>query len=138
MQGLPADPLSIQNGILVTRSSRFALMIDPQGQALSWIKNKEATNVPLFGQTTLTDTKLKDKLELCMADGLALIIVGVEEEIDPMLDPVLEKQLIVKGKRKFVNVSGITLYHTNHTLNTHYTHYTHTTHTLYRQANGLR
>jgi len=105
MQGLPADPLSIQNGILVTRSSRFALMIDPQGQALSWIKNKEATNVPLFGQTTLTDTKLKDKLELCMADGLALIIVGVEEEIDPMLDLVLEKQLIVKGKRTFVNVS---------------------------------
>jgi hypothetical protein len=40
-----------------------------------------------------------------MADGFALIIVGVEEEIDPMLDPVLEKQLISKGKRKFVNVS---------------------------------
>jgi dynein heavy chain len=40
-----------------------------------------------------------------MGDGLALIIVGVEEEIDPMFDPVLEKQLITKGKRKFVNVS---------------------------------
>jgi len=105
MQGLPADPLSIQNGILVTRSSRFALMIDPQGQALSWIKNKEASNVPLWGQTTLTDTKLKDKLEACMSDGLALIITGVEEEIDPMFDPVLEKQHIIKGKRKFVNVS---------------------------------
>ena len=105
MQGLPADPLSIQNGILVTRSSRFPLMIDPQGQALSWIKNKEASNVPVWGQVLLTDTKLKDKLEMCMYDGLALIIVGVEEEIDPMLDPVLEKQLITKGKRKFVNVS---------------------------------
>lgn len=105
MQGLPADPLSIQNGILVTRSSRFALMIDPQGQALSWIKNKEAQNVPIFGQTTLTDPKLKDKLESCMGDGLALIITGVEEDIDPMFDPVLEKQLITKGKRKFVNVS---------------------------------
>lgn len=105
MQGLPADQLSIQNGILVTRSSRFALMIDPQGQALSWIKNKESQNVPSFGQTTLTDPKLKDKLEQCMGDGLALIITGVEEEIDPMFDPVLEKQLITKGKRKFVNVS---------------------------------
>lgn len=105
MQGLPADPLSIQNGILVTRSSRFALMVDPQGQALLWIKNKESANVPAFGQASLTDPKLKDKLELCMGDGMALIIVGVEEEIDPMLDPVLEKQLITKGKRKFVNVS---------------------------------
>lgn len=105
MQGLPADPLSIQNGILVTRSSRFPLMIDPQGQALSWIKSKEASNVPVWGGTTLTDPKLKDKLEACMGDGLALIITGVEEEIDPMLDPVLEKQLISKGKRRFVNVS---------------------------------
>ena len=105
MQGLPADPLSIQNGILVTRSSRFPLMIDPQGQALGWIKKKEATNVPAWGQTSLTDPKLKDKLENCMSEGYALIIVGVEEEIDPMLDPVLEKQLITKGKRKFVNVS---------------------------------
>ena len=96
-QGLPADPLSIQNGILVTKSSRFPLMIDPQGQALNWIKQREATNVPLWGQAAINDPKLKDKLELCMSDGLALVIIGVEEEIDPMLDPVLEKQLISKG-----------------------------------------
>merc|ERR1719473_698717 len=36
---------------------------------------------------------------------MALLVVGVEEEIDPMLDPVLEKQFIIKGKKKFVNVS---------------------------------
>lgn len=105
IQGLPADPLSTQNGILVTRSSRFALMIDPQGQALNWIKNKEASNVPLWGQTSVSDPKLKDKLEACMGDGMTLIITGVEEEIDPMFDPVLEKQFITKGKRKVVNVS---------------------------------
>lgn len=105
MQGLPADPLSIQNGILVTRSSRFPLMIDPQGQAINWIKNREASNVPAWGQASITDPKLKDKLEYCMGDGMALIVIGVEEEIDPMLDPVMEKQIIRKGKRMFINVS---------------------------------
>jgi hypothetical protein len=30
---------------------------------------------------------------------------GIEEEIDPLLDPVLERQFVKKGKRSFVTVS---------------------------------
>ena len=108
MQGLPTDPLSTQNGILVTKSTRYPLLIDPQGQALSWIQSKEESNLPSWnGQSlvNLSDPKLKDKLEFCMGDGKSLIIVGVEDEIDPMLDPVLEKQIIRKGKKMFINVS---------------------------------
>jgi dynein heavy chain, axonemal len=32
-------------------------------------------------------------------------VTGIEEEIDPLLDPVLEKQFVKKGKRSFVTVS---------------------------------
>jgi dynein heavy chain len=102
MEGLPTDPLSIQNGILVTRSSRFPLLIDPQGQALNWIRNKEHDRLPYFGTTTLAAPKLKDQLEFCMAEGKSLVVTGVEEEVDPMLDPVLEKQIIVKARSKTI------------------------------------
>ncbi|KAL3815567.1 hypothetical protein ACHAXA_000299 [Cyclostephanos tholiformis] len=108
MDGLPTDQLSTQNGILVTSSTRFPLLIDPQGQALSWIKNKERTNLPVWnGQNVveLSDPKLKDKLEFCMGEGKSLIVVGVEDEIDPMLDPVLAKEIIKKGSRMYINVS---------------------------------
>ena len=105
LEGLPSDPLSVQNGILVTRSSRYPLLVDPQGQALAWIKEHEKDRLPNFGVTTLSHPKLREQMEFCMCEGKALIISGVENEIDAMLTPVLEKQIITKAKSMYINVS---------------------------------
>eukprot|EP01042_Synura_sphagnicola_P000006 gene6-7_t len=106
LEGLPTDPLSIQNGILVTRSLRYPLLIDPQGQAINWICNHEETRMPVFGLTSFTNNKFKDHVEHCMAEGKALIITGVEEELDPVLTPVLERQVIVRAKNKYIPLMG--------------------------------
>lgn len=44
LQGLPSDQFSSDNGVLVNKSRRFSLMIDPQMQANSWIKRMELDN----------------------------------------------------------------------------------------------
>ena len=42
--GLPLDSLSVENAIFVTRSRRWSLIMDPQGQANRWIKNLQKEN----------------------------------------------------------------------------------------------
>ena len=53
LQGLPSDDFSVENGLLVNKSKRWPLCIDPQSQANKWIKNMERSN-------NLTIVKLTD------------------------------------------------------------------------------
>ncbi len=100
LQGLPTDDLSTQNGILTTSASRYPIMIDPQGQGLSWIKNMEAAND--CKETGFNDKGFRQYLEDCMAYGRPLLLANVENELDPVLDPVLDKAFQKKGKNYII------------------------------------
>lgn len=45
-------------------------------------------------------------LKYCIESGLTLIIENIENEVDPMMDPVLERQIFTKGKAAYVIVGG--------------------------------
>ncbi|XP_061907302.1 dynein axonemal heavy chain 10-like isoform X2 [Entelurus aequoreus] len=90
-EGLPPDELSVQNGILTTRGSRFPMCIDPQQQALNWIKKKEARNNLKI--SSFNDPDFLKQLEMAIKYGFPFLFQDVDEYIDPVIDNVLEKNL---------------------------------------------
>ena len=62
--GLPADDLSIENGIYVAKAKRWPLMIDPQSQGNKWIKNMEKENKLVI--TKMTEKSFLKTIENCI------------------------------------------------------------------------
>jgi len=89
---------------MVTSASRFPLMIDPQNQAINWIKAREPDLEGREFIFTITNPQLKDKIRFPIEDGSAALIENVEEELDVLIDPLLEKQYVTKGRRKVIQL----------------------------------
>ncbi|KAI4566385.1 hypothetical protein MJG53_015062 [Ovis ammon polii x Ovis aries] len=96
IQGLPSDAFSTENGIIVTRGNRWALMIDPQAQALKWIKNMEGSQ-----GLQIIDLQMNDYLRIlenAIQFGYPVLLQNVQEYLDPTLNPVLNKSVARIGQ----------------------------------------
>lgn len=92
IQGLPADRLSIENGIICTQAKRWPLLIDPQSQGNKWIKSMEKDNniQPL----KLSNAKFLQVVENAIRLGQPVLLENIDETLDPSLEPVLQKNIV--------------------------------------------
>eukprot|EP00055_Hartaetosiga_balthica_P018142 m.129163 g.129163 ORF g.129163 m.129163 type:complete len:2586 (+) comp9459_c1_seq4:2-7759(+) len=93
--GLPVDSFSTDNGIIVSNARRWPLMIDPQGQANKWVKNMEKQNT--LAVIKQTDANFVRTLENSIQFGHPVLLENVGEELDPILESVLLKQVFKQG-----------------------------------------
>uniref|UniRef100_A0A8D0NCH4 Dynein axonemal heavy chain 9 n=1 Tax=Sus scrofa TaxID=9823 RepID=A0A8D0NCH4_PIG len=94
-EGLPADRMSTENASILLGCERWPLMVDPQLQGIKWIKNKygEGLRVTQTGQKGYLQT-----LERALEGGEVVLIENLEESIDPVLGPLLGRDVIKKGR----------------------------------------
>ncbi len=96
---LPSDPTSVDNAIILERSSRFPLMIDPQRQAADWIKR--GGKVEVIKKNQKIEFVIK-RIEYCMMTGNCILLEDVEENIHSNFDPVLKMGKYEEGKKQTV------------------------------------
>lgn len=98
---LPTDDLCTENAIMLKRFNRYPLIIDPSGQATEFIlnefKDKKIT------KTSFLDDSFRKNLESALRFGNPLLVQDVEN-YDPILNPVLNRELRRTGGRVLITL----------------------------------
>ncbi|KNC98870.1 uncharacterized protein SPPG_09316 [Spizellomyces punctatus DAOM BR117] len=94
-EGLPNDRVSVENATMVTSCKRWPLIIDPQLQGVTWIKTREGPGLKVV---RLGQRGYLDAIEKAVSSGDTVLIEDIQESIDPVLNPLLGRETIKKGR----------------------------------------
>uniref|UniRef100_A0A667Y5V4 Dynein axonemal heavy chain 11 n=1 Tax=Myripristis murdjan TaxID=586833 RepID=A0A667Y5V4_9TELE len=100
-QGLPNDRMSTENAAILTTSERWPLIIDPQQQGIKWIRNRWGSELRVV---QLGQKGYLDVIEKALACGETVLIENMEEKVGPVLDPLLGRNTIKRGR--YIRLGG--------------------------------
>ena len=101
-QKLPSDKVSAENGAILTNSDRYSLIIDPQLQGITWLREKEKESD--LQVTRLANPKMVKTLELSIETGKPVLIENLQNSIDAVIQPVYARAIIKKGKSQYIKM----------------------------------
>eukprot|EP01064_Diplonema_japonicum_P028148 TRINITY_DN4256_c2_g1_i2.p1 TRINITY_DN4256_c2_g1~~TRINITY_DN4256_c2_g1_i2.p1 ORF type:complete len:4454 (+),score=1223.71 TRINITY_DN4256_c2_g1_i2:62-13363(+) len=91
VQGLPADSFSIDNSLIMEHTNRWPMVIDPQQQITAWLKERYANN-NLQVLRPNQEGYIKS-IAMAVNTGCPVLLEGCDSELDPVLNPLLLKQV---------------------------------------------
>lgn len=94
-ENLPSDRMSTENATILSNCERWPLMIDPQLQGIKWIKTKYGADLKII---RLGQKGYLDAIEKAVANGDVVLIENIGESVDPVLDPLIGRNTIKKGR----------------------------------------
>lgn len=102
-KSLPADNLTTENAIMLKRYDRYPLIIDPTGQATTFLLNEYKDRK--ITVTSFLDEAFLKVLESALRFGNPLLIQDVEH-LDPILNAVLNKEIRRTGGRVLIRLGN--------------------------------
>lgn len=102
-KALPADTLCTENAIMLKRFNRYPLIIDPTGQATTFLLNEYRDKK--ITVTSFLDEAFLKNLESALRFGNPLLIQDVEH-LDPVLNAVLNKEIRRTGGRVLIRLGS--------------------------------
>lgn len=97
INGLPKDDTSTENGIIIEKSRRWPLMIDPQNQANKFIKNMGKDKAEGLEVIKTSDPNLMRTIEKSIQLGQSVLLENVGKDLDPALEPILLQEVKKEG-----------------------------------------
>lgn len=124
-KGLPQDNHSTENALIVKRTKRWPLFIDPQGQAVNYIKERKGNRLEVVDAS---DPNYMKALETAIRVGQPMLLKDVSEQLDPALRPVLLHETFQRGGQTVIKLGDteieynakFRLYMTTSVANPHY------------------
>lgn len=100
VQGLSHSEHAIQNAIIMLRSSRYPLVIDPEEQALAWI-TKQGAECGLCA-CSVHDPDYLGLVKQCLENGIPLLLKDVDNGLPSQIATVAEQRFASKGGKVVV------------------------------------
>lgn len=102
-KSLPSDNLYTENAIMLKRFDRYPLIIDPTGQATTFLLNEYKSRK--IAVTSFLDEAFLKVLESALRFGNPILIQDVEH-LDPILNAVLNKEIRRTGGRVLIRLGN--------------------------------
>lgn len=100
--GLPTDSLSTENALIMSNSRSWPLLIDPQGQANTWVRNIHRNDN--LQVCKASNEKFMKTIENAIRLGLPCLLENVGDSLDAALEPVLLNNIFLIGSTPHVRI----------------------------------
>ncbi|KAJ2009178.1 dynein heavy chain [Coemansia thaxteri] len=96
------DDLAAQNAAMLTMFNRYPLVVDPAGTAVRFLQAQESSKIVV---TSFLDAAFLKHVEAALRFGSRVIITDAEH-LDPVLNPVLNREVRRAGGRVLVRLGA--------------------------------